>query len=91
MTRLRSLLVRLAPILLLIGRSRCCVAGRASAGLGGAQAHRAARRRPRSQAPLAPAQPGTNPVELLAWLFTPIFQVLFITLVAFDQLDRQHR
>jgi len=38
------------------------------------------------QTPLAPAQPGADPISLLAWLFTPIFQVLFITLVAIDQV-----
>ena len=36
--------------------------------------------------PLQPAQPGANPVDLLAWLFTPIWQALFITLVAIDQV-----
>jgi YidC/Oxa1 family membrane protein insertase len=35
--------------------------------------------------PLAPAQP-TDPIGLLAWLFTPVFQALFITLVFFEQL-----
>ena len=32
--------------------------------------------------PLTPAQPGGNPVDLLAWLFNPIFQAMFIVLVA---------
>ena len=36
--------------------------------------------------PLAPAQPGTDPFSTIAWLFTPIFQALFITLVWFDQV-----
>jgi YidC/Oxa1 family membrane protein insertase len=36
--------------------------------------------------PLVPAQPGADPVSLLAWLFTPIFQALFILLVGLDQL-----
>ena len=36
--------------------------------------------------PLQPAQPGTNPVDLLAWLFNPVFQALFIALVAIEQL-----
>lgn len=36
--------------------------------------------------PLQPAQPGANPIDLLAWLFTPIWQALFITLVGIDQL-----
>lgn len=35
--------------------------------------------------PLEPANPG-DPFSALAWLFTPIFQVLFILLVAFKQL-----
>jgi YidC/Oxa1 family membrane protein insertase len=29
---------------------------------------------------LCPAQPGANPMDLLAWLFTPIFQTIFIGL-----------
>ena len=39
-----------------------------------------------TQTPLVPAKPGADPISLLAWLFTPIFQVLFITLVAIDQV-----
>ncbi len=35
--------------------------------------------------PLAPATPD-NPLSLMAWLFTPVFQALFILLVAFEQL-----
>ena len=45
-----------------------------------------------SQAPLEPAVPGANPISTVAWLFTPIFQVLFIGLVFFYQLTGQeHR
>ena len=40
---------------------------------------------PPAAIPLAPAQPD-NPFSLLAWLFTPIFQVFFIILVFFDQV-----
>jgi YidC/Oxa1 family membrane protein insertase len=36
--------------------------------------------------PLIPAQPGADPISLLAWLFTPVFQGLFILLAAFYQL-----
>ena len=36
--------------------------------------------------PLEPATPGANPVSLLAWLFNPIFQGLFIVLVWLDQV-----
>jgi YidC/Oxa1 family membrane protein insertase len=31
-----------------------------------------------------PASPGADPISLFAWLFTPIFQALFIVLVALD-------
>jgi len=33
--------------------------------------------------PLCPAQPSANPIDFLAWLFTPIFQALFLTMVGF--------
>jgi YidC/Oxa1 family membrane protein insertase len=36
--------------------------------------------------PLEPAQPGSNPISLLAWLFTPVFWLLFNILVVFDKL-----
>ncbi len=36
--------------------------------------------------PLTPAEPGSNPVSLLAWLFNPIFQALFILLVWVDSI-----
>ena len=32
--------------------------------------------------PLEPAQPGADPISLLAWLFTPVFKFLFIILAA---------
>src|SRR5690348_5635817 len=35
--------------------------------------------------PLTPAQPGADPASLLSWLFTPIFQVMFIILIAVYQ------
>lgn len=41
---------------------------------------------PPAAIPLHPASPGANPLDLLAWLFTPIFQALFITLVVLDKL-----
>ena len=41
---------------------------------------------PTPHAPLEPAQPGSDPVSTIAWLFTPIFQVMFIILVAFYDL-----
>jgi YidC/Oxa1 family membrane protein insertase len=36
--------------------------------------------------PLVPAKPGADPVSLLAWLFTPVFQALFILLVILDNI-----
>jgi YidC/Oxa1 family membrane protein insertase len=35
---------------------------------------------------LVPASPGADPFSLLAWLFTPIFQALFIGLIFFHNL-----
>jgi YidC/Oxa1 family membrane protein insertase len=35
---------------------------------------------------LKPATPGADPFSLLAWLFTPVFQALFIGLVLLDRL-----
>ena len=43
---------------------------------------------PTPQPPLTPAQPGADPVSFLAWLFTPIFQAMFIVLVAIYDLLR---
>ena len=40
---------------------------------------------PSPQPPLRPASPGADPIGLLAWIFTPIFQVLFIILAAVYQ------
>ena len=36
--------------------------------------------------PLVPATPGADPFSLLAWLFTPVFQALFVGLVLLDRL-----
>jgi YidC/Oxa1 family membrane protein insertase len=82
-TRLQSLLVRLAPLALIVAVAlivSACVA--APAGSGGSPTPSPML----SQGPLHPASPGANPVDLLAWLFTPIFQLLFITLVLLDQV-----
>ena len=84
-TRLQTLLARLAPLLLL-GALALVVAACVPA-TGGAGASGSAGPSPtHSQAPLAPAQLGASPFDLLAWAFTPIFQVLFIGLVALDKL-----
>jgi YidC/Oxa1 family membrane protein insertase len=36
---------------------------------------------PTPHPPLTPAQPGADPISLLAWLFTPIFQTMLIIMV----------
>ena len=84
MTRFSPLLARLAPILFLVGIAlvvAACVPGtNVATGPNGSPIA--------SQAPLTPASPGANPIDLLAWLFTPIFQALFIVLVFFDRITR---
>jgi YidC/Oxa1 family membrane protein insertase len=82
-TRLSPQLRRLAPLLLLVVIA-LVVAG--CSPFGQQPGASGAPTPSHSQAPLVPASPGANPVELLAWLFTPIFQGLFITLVFFHQL-----
>ena len=84
MTRFSPMLARLAPILFLVGIAlvvAACVPGtNVGTGPNGSPIP--------SQAPLQPASPGANPIDLLAWLFTPIFQALFIVLVFFDRITR---
>jgi YidC/Oxa1 family membrane protein insertase len=81
--RLQQLLVRLAPILFLVGVAlivAACVPGTGTPGASGAATPSP------SQAPLAPHPIGASPLDLMAWAFTPIFQTLFIVLVLLDQL-----
>ena len=84
MTRFSPLLARLAPILFLVGIALVVAACVPGSNLGGSPNGSAVP----SQAPLQPASPGANPIDLLAWLFTPIFQALFIVLVFFDRITR---
>ena len=81
-TRLKQLLVRLAPVLFLLALALVVSACLPGSGGNGSPAPTPSP----SQAPLHPASPGANPMDLLAWAFTPIFQVLFIALVLLDQL-----
>ena len=83
-TRLQSLLVRLAPLLFLVVVALVVVGLRS-----GHRPRRAARPRRRPSPPRRrwrPAPSGANPWDLLAWAFTPIFQSLFIVLVLLDTL-----
>jgi YidC/Oxa1 family membrane protein insertase len=80
-TRLAQLLTRLAPLLFLVAIAvivSACAPGTAPGASGASPSF--------SQAPLAPAQLKASPFDLLAWLFTPIFQTLFIALVLLDKL-----
>lgn len=81
-TRLKQLLVRLAPVLFLVAVALIVSACLPGSGGNGSPAPTPSH----SQAPLQPTSPGANPMDLLSWAFTPIFQVLFIALVLLDQL-----
>jgi YidC/Oxa1 family membrane protein insertase len=83
-TRPQQLPRRLAPILFLVAVAllvAACIPGTTTPGSPGASPSF-------SQAPLTPASPGANPIDLLAWLFTPVFQTLFIALVLLDSVTR---
>ena len=58
------------------------VAACATPGAPGASGTAAPPLTPAPKPPLTPAQPGADPISLLAWLFNPIFQAMFIILVA---------
>lgn len=81
MTRLAQHLTRLAPLLFLVAIAvvvSACAPGTTPGESGASPSF--------SQAPLAPAELKASPFDLLAWLFTPIFQVLFIALVLLDKV-----
>ncbi|HYC07654.1 MAG TPA: membrane protein insertase YidC, partial [Candidatus Binatia bacterium] len=84
---LRDLRSRALPLLLLgllvLVIAACAAAPGGSPGASGAPASPTA-----TPGPLQPAQPGADPFSTLAWLFTPIFQTIFIVLVGFYQLTK---
>lgn len=71
----------LLPLLLAVGVAllvaACSPSGIVPVGSGSGTAAATASPHP----PLTPAQPGVDPVSLLAWLFNPIFQLLYIVLI----------
>ena len=73
----------LVPLLLLVGMalvvSACSTTGIVPAGSGGVATAA-------PHPPLTPAQPGADPVSLLAFVFNPIFQLLYILLVWLQKL-----
>ncbi len=73
--RIGPALLLMVAVAILIG---ACVPGASPDGSGAAPS---ATPRP----PLTPASPGADPLSLLSWLFTPIFQVMFIILIAVYQ------
>jgi YidC/Oxa1 family membrane protein insertase len=78
----RALLFRLrplVPVLIVIGLGLLAAACAAPGGAPGASG--APTPSPSPQQPLRPASPGADPFSLLAFLFTPIFQVMLIVLV----------
>ncbi|MBF8289200.1 MAG: hypothetical protein HW391_168 [Chloroflexi bacterium] len=82
---LRSRLIRLVPLLLLIGLALVvagCIGGNASLAPGVTPSPTAT---PPAAIPLVPAELKADPVSPFAWLFNPIFQGFFITLAVFDR------
>ena len=73
----RFVMNRIVPVLLLV-IVVLVVAACAGTGAPGASGSGAIASPP----PLTPAPPGADPISFLAWAFTPIFQVMFIVLVA---------
>ena len=73
--RIGPALLVMVALAIIIG---ACVPGASPDGSGAAPS---ATPRP----PLTPASPGADPLSLLSWLFTPIFQVMFIILIAVYQ------
>ena len=82
LTRWRPTLRRAAPFLLLaflaLLITACGAPGAVSPGASGAPSVT-------PHPPLQPAQPNGDPISILAWLFTPIFQTMFIILWAVYQ------
>ncbi len=79
MTSSRSAWGRVVPLVLLIALALvlAACAGGAAPGASGAPTPT-----PTPQPPLTAANPGADPISLLSWAFTPIFQAMFIVLVA---------
>ncbi len=77
---------RVAPILLLVLLVLAVAACAPVTGSPGASG--AVPVSPTPHPPLTPAQPGADPISLLAWAFTPIFELMFIVLVGTYDLLR---
>ena len=85
-TRVRTQLIRLAPVALLaliVLVVAACVPGAGAPTIG---PDGSVPPTPSPPPAMTPAAPGANPIDLLAWLFTPIFWVLFNILVVVDRV-----
>ncbi|HSO28385.1 MAG TPA: hypothetical protein VLS28_00650, partial [Candidatus Sulfomarinibacteraceae bacterium] len=82
--RLRS--ARLGPLLLLVAVALVVAACGGDGGSLPPGVTAAPTPTPPAGIPLTPAPLNPDPFSLLAWLFTPIFQVFFVTLVLLDRL-----
>ncbi|HZT09865.1 MAG TPA: hypothetical protein VFB09_02405, partial [Actinomycetota bacterium] len=74
-------LILIALVMLVVA---ACATGQPGASPG-ASGSAAVTPTPPAAIPLAPAHPD-NPFNLLAWIFTPLFQVFFILLVVLDKV-----
>jgi YidC/Oxa1 family membrane protein insertase len=77
----------LAGIVLLV--AACAASGSpapSASGVAGSPAPSESATLPPAAHPLQPASPGADPFSFFAWIFTPVFQVLFIALVLFDKI-----
>ncbi len=84
--RLRSSFVRLLPLLGLVALAvllAACAGG--PVGSPGASGAPAVTPTPQAAIPLEPARPD-NPLNLLAWAFTPLYQAFFILLTVLDKV-----
>ncbi len=82
LSRLRSIIRPLVPILAFVAVALIVAACAGPAGSPGASGAPAATPPPQGSVPLKPVPPS----DFLAWLFTPIFQGFFILLVVLDKL-----
>ncbi len=83
--RLRSSLVRLLPLLAIVAVALLVAACAGGPGGSPGASGGPATPTPPAAIPLEPVRP-TEPFSLIAWLFTPLFQLFFILLVVLDKL-----
>lgn len=87
--RRSDLLALVALTAIVVFVAACAATGSpapSASGVPGSPAPSASATLPPAAHPLQPASPGADPFSFFAWVFTPVFQVLFIALVLLDQL-----